>query len=281
MQDYISLRIDAVPCSEDITDLLAAFLGDIGYESFTPDENGVTAFVKNEVFDKTLVNEILSDFPIPCKLSYTVSFVEGKDWNEEWEKHYFKPILIDDVCVVHSSFHKDIPKAQYDIVVDPKMAFGTGHHSTTLNMMRHILESDMEGKKVIDMGAGTGILGILCAMKGASSVVGIEIDPFACENAVENAGLNNVPVSMICGDASSLDEVQHADFFLANINRNVITADIEKYVASLKVGGTMFLSGFYSEDIPIVKNAAANVGLVYEGCKEDNNWVALRFVKSH
>ena len=195
-------------------------------------------------------------------------------------KHYFQPIVVDDKCVVHSSFHKDVPSAEYDIVIDPKMAFGTGHHSTTSNMMRHILSSDMEGKSVIDMGTGTGILAILCKMKGADNVTGIEIDPFAWENAVENAALNNVKVNMLCGDAGLLAGLDQADYFLANINRNVITSDIESYASCLKQGGIMLLSGFYRSDIPIVEKAANEYGLFLESEKEDNDWVALRFKKS-
>jgi ribosomal protein L11 methyltransferase len=273
------LRIDAVPCSEDITDLLAAFLCDEGFESFKPDDCGLTAYVRTDLYDEGAVKKILEEFPIDTDFTFSSGTVKGEDWNEEWEKHYFQPIVVDDKCVVHSSFHKDVPSAEYDIVIDPKMAFGTGHHSTTSNMMRHILSSDMEGKSVIDMGTGTGILAILCKMKGADNVTGIEIDPFAWENAVENAALNNVKVNMLCGDAGLLAGLDQADYFLANINRNVITSDIESYASCLKQGGIMLLSGFYRSDIPIVEKAANEYGLFLESEKEDNDWVALRFKK--
>ncbi len=279
MQDYIALRIDAVPCSEDITDLLAAFLCDEGFESFKPDDCGLTAYVRTDLYDEGAVKKILEEFPIDTDFTFSSETVKGEDWNEEWEKHYFQPIVVDDKCVVHSSFHKDVPSAEYDIVIDPKMAFGTGHHSTTSNMMRHILSSGMEGKSVIDMGTGTGILAILCKMKGADNVTGIEIDPFAWENAVENAALNNVKVNMLCGDAGLLAGLDQADYFLANINRNVITSDIESYASCLKQGGIMLLSGFYRSDIPIVEKAANEYGLFLESEKEDNDWVALRFKK--
>ncbi len=279
MQDYIALRIDAVPCLEDITDLLAAFLCDEGFESFKPDDCGLTAYVRTDLYDEGAVKKILEEFPIDTDFTFSSGTVKGEDWNEEWEKHYFQPIVVDDKCVVHSSFHKDVPSAEYDIVIDPKMAFGTGHHSTASNMMRHILSSDMEGKSVIDMGTGTGILAILCKMKGADNVTGIEIDPFAWENAVENAALNNVKVNMLCGDAGLLAGLDQADYFLANINRNVITSDIESYASCLKQGGIMLLSGFYRSDIPIVEKAANEYGLFLESEKEDNDWVALRFKK--
>lgn len=280
MQDYVMVRIDATPAGEDVSDLLAAFLGDIGYESFVPDEKGLSAYVRDDLFSKESLKEVLDDFPMEVNLQFSHELVKGENWNSEWEKNYFKPIVVDDRCVVHSTFHKDVPEAEYDIVIDPKMAFGTGHHSTTSQMMRHILETDMNGKSVIDMGTGTGILSILSSMRGAVNVVGIEIDPYACENAVENVGLNHVNARMICGDASTLEGLEPADIFLANINRNVITGDIAKYAKALKSGGEMFLSGFYSEDIPIVEEAAAKYNLKHISTLEDNNWVAIKLVKT-
>lgn len=281
MQNYIALRVDATPCNDTITDLLAAFLGDIGFESFTPDEKGLIAYIKVDLYDEGAVKAILDDFPIQTEFEYSAEEIKGEDWNSEWEKHYFQPILIDNLVVVHSSFHKDIPEAKYDIVIDPKMAFGTGHHSTTSQMMRHILEADIKDKSVIDMGTGTGILAILAKMRGAAEVTGIEIDPFAWQNAVENMRLNNVEVNMLCGDASLLPDLAPADIFLANINRNIITGDIASYAHSLKPGGEMYLSGFYEQDIPIVVEAAAPYGLVHDKTFKDKDWVAIRLVKSN
>ena len=276
MHDYLKLHISANPCSEDITDLLAAFLADEGYESFIADDEGLNAYIIKDQFDETKVKKVLSDFPIETNLTYSFETEKGKDWNEEWEKNYFKPILIGEKCVVHSSFHKDIPEAEFDIQIDPKMAFGTGHHSTTSGMIRLILEENLEGKSVIDMGTGTGILAFLCKMKGASEVVAIEIDPFAIENARENAVLNNLDITFICGDASSLKETGEADLFMANINRNIITNDLKKYSKHLKKDGTMMLSGFYSHDIPIVMSYAEKEGLTLIETIEDNNWVAIK-----
>lgn len=281
MQDYMSLRIDATPCDEDITDLLAAFLGDLGYESFVPDEKGLTAYIKDTLYNKGDIVNLLAEFPIETELTAMAEFVKGQDWNDEWEKNYFKPIIVAGECVVHSSFHKDIPEAKYDIVIDPKMAFGTGHHSTTGNMMRLILSSDLQGKTVTDMGTGTGILAILCKMRGAKDVIGIEIDPFACENAIENVSLNGVDIKMICGDASNLDGLRKCDLFMANINRNIITNDIKAYADNLKEGGEMFLSGFYLEDVPIVCKEAEKHGLKKTEEIIDNNWTAIRLVKTN
>lgn len=279
MQNYIALRVNVNPCTETATDLLAAFLGDIGYESFTSDENGLTAYIKKESFSSEAVEEILDNFPMDSALTFSYDEIEGEDWNEEWEKNYFQPIVIEGKVVVHSSFHKNVPKAEYDIMIDPKMAFGTGHHSTTSQMMSHIVETDLKDKTVIDMGTGTGILAILSKMRGAKKVFGIEIDPFAWENAVENVKLNNVDVEMICGDASALSKLSKADIFLANINRNIIINDIERYSEAIKKGGILLLSGFYEEDIPLIMAHSSKLGFKLEKSLIDNNWAAIRLVK--
>lgn len=279
--NYYKVRFECDPCSEDITDLLAAFLADAAYESFEPDSSGLTAYVQAHEFSVEAVKNVIEDFPIPALISYTSEFVESRNWNEEWEKHYFQPIVIAGECVVHSSFHKDVPSARYDILIDPKMAFGTGHHATTSQMMRYVLDlKNIEGKSVIDMGTGTGILAILCKMRGAGDVTGIEIDPGAFENAVENAALNNQAITFICGDASSLEQCAPADVFLANINRNVITSDIDRYAEKIKSGGVLLLSGFYTEDIPVVMNAAEPLGFTLD-CKseEGDHWAAIRLIK--
>ncbi len=280
--NYYKVRLNCVPCSEDITDLLAAFLADIGFESFEPDEAGLTAYVQASDFSEESIKEIIEDFPMETSISFESEFVESKNWNEEWEKHYFQPIVIAGECVVHSSFHKNVPEARYDILIDPKMAFGTGHHATTSQMMRYVLDlKDIDGKSVIDMGTGTGILAILCKMRGAGNVTGIEIDPGAYENALENATLNNQAIDFICSDASALENCQPADIFLANINRNVITSDINKYAEKIKDGGVLLLSGFYSADIPIVMEAAAPLGFTLDKTSEEgDHWAAIRLVKS-
>lgn len=280
MNDYYSVRVDAAPCTEDITDLVAAFLADVGFESFEPDSAGLTAYISVTAGNgELLAKTALEDFPVETELKISSELIEGQDWNEEWEKHYFKPILIGDRCVIHSSFHTDVPKADYDIVIDPKMAFGTGHHDTTSRMVSHILELDMNGKSVIDVGTGTGILGILAAMRGASDVTGIEIDGAAYENAIENVSLNNVAMNLIHGDASALPSLAAADYLFANINRNIILGDIDRYAAALKPGGTMLLSGFYEEDIPMVVEKAAEYGLELKSRLISNRWTALRLVK--
>ncbi|MDE5808710.1 MAG: 50S ribosomal protein L11 methyltransferase, partial [Muribaculaceae bacterium] len=208
-------------------------------------------------------------------------FVEGRDWNSEWEQHYFKPIIVNGQCVIHSSFHKDIPKAEYDIVIDPKMAFGTGHHQTTSLIIERLLSMELKNKSIIDMGTGTGILAILAAMRGANPVEAIEIDPMAHINAVENVKLNGHPeINVILGDTSALSNVQPADILLANINRNIIVSDMESYAKALKSGGTMILSGFYEEDIPVVAQAAKQYGLKQTDYTTRDRWASLSLKKS-
>lgn len=281
MNDYISVRVDATPCSEDITDLAAAFLADAGFESFEPDAEGLTAYIRATNDDACgIAREALEDFPIPADFKITSEFIKGEDWNAEWEKNYFKPIVIGDKVAVHSTFHTDVPQAEYDIVIDPKMAFGTGHHDTTSQMMRLILELPLEGKDVIDMGTGTGILAILAKKRGAHSVIGIEIDEPAYLNAVEHAALNGVSLNLVHGDASALETLEPADFLFANINRNIILADIDRYSQALKSAAEVLLSGFYEQDVEMIEAECQKYGLKEaERLVSDSGWTALRLTK--
>ena len=280
MNDYIEVRFELSPCDEIATDVLAALLCEYDYESFVPDETGLTAYVKKELYKEEILTQVVSDFPLENKIRYAHEIIEGQDWNSEWEKNYFKPIVVKDKCVIHSSFHKDIPQLQYDIVIDPKMAFGTGHHATTSLIIEQLLEMEMEGKSVIDMGTGTGILAILSHMRGAKNISAIEIDPVAHVNAIENLKNNGADiVNLILGDASSLCNISSVDVFIANINRNIITQDIESYVCALNRGGIMLLSGFYEEDIPVIMKVAEPLGLKYVTHKVKDKWSCLKLSK--
>jgi ribosomal protein L11 methyltransferase len=280
MKDYKCVAVTITPWSEDVCDFLTAWLGDIGYDSFTTDETGVKAYIEEQLYDEEALKEAMNQFPIPAvMLTFEVSKVEGEDWNAEWERNYFQPIVVGDKCVLHSSFHKDIPAVPYDIVVDPKMAFGTGHHSTTFLMLSYLLDNDVEGKTVIDMGTGTGILSILAAQRGANAVYGIEIDPDAHANAVENAELNNVNINLICGDASALAPLPQADIFLANINRNIILADIDRYASKVKKGGVLVVSGFYEADLDMIIETAKMEGFVFDSKQVREDWTRAVFVK--
>ncbi|WP_304633113.1 50S ribosomal protein L11 methyltransferase [uncultured Muribaculum sp.] len=280
MNDYTEVRIDMSPCNETMTDVMAALLCEHGYESFVPDENGMTAYIKLEDFDKKVLDEVTAELPFDTSVTVKCETVEGRDWNQEWEKNYFKPITVDGKCVIHSSFHTDIPSMPYDIVIDPKMAFGTGHHQTTTLIILRLLALPLEGSSVIDMGTGTGILAILAAMRGAGPVTAIEIDEFAHVNAVENVSLNRHPeINVVLGDASALAGVEPVDLFLANINRNIIVGDLQVYASRLKEGGTMLLSGFYEDDIAIVLDEARKHGLEYVGHTVLERWSCLELKK--
>ena len=277
MNDYIELRLDATPCDETRTDILAALLAQAGFESFVPDETGLTAYIKAELFDHREIDSLLADFPMETAFTVSRKLVEGQDWNKEWEKNYFQPIVIDDQCVIHSSFHKDIPECRYDIVIDPKMAFGTGHHATTSLVIRQLLAMNLQGLNVVDMGTGTGILAILATMRGARRVDAVEIDEFAFTNAVENMRLNSTEtVELHLRDVPELAKVRNVNLFIANINRNIITADIAAYAATLASGATMLLSGFYEEDIPVIMSAAEPLGLTYKSHTTLNRWCCLK-----
>ena len=281
MNDYIETRLNVTPCTETLTDLLANQLAEVGYESFVPDEEGLTAYIRSEEFDPVTVEGAYA--PILPLFEATVEadhkLVEGRDWNAEWEKNYFKPIVIDNQVVIHSTFHTDVPEARYDIVIDPKMAFGTGHHATTTLMMRRLLSTPLDGKHVMDMGTGTGILAILAVMLGAKEVEAVEIDPFAYENAVVNADLNNVKIDrIILGDAKSLAEVSGVDIFLANINRNIIISDLPAYAVTLNDGASVMLSGFYEEDIPMIVEAARPLGLEFADSMTLDSWESLHLI---
>ena len=280
MSDYYCVEFNLNPYNIDAADLLSAFLADIGFDSFENTPSGLNAFLPSVSFSADAIEEILSGFPFPVDIKWTKTFIKHQDWNEEWEKNYFKPlVLVEGKCVVHATFHTDFPHADYEIVIDPKMAFGTGHHATTSMMMRHLFNLEVEGKKVLDMGTGTGILSILASKLGAREVTGIEIDTAAFENALENSVLNDAEINLINGDASVLAGIDNIDIFLANINRNIILADLERYVATLNKDSKLILSGFYEKDVPALEQALAKhdmkISKVYT---EGDGWASINAV---
>ncbi len=277
MNDYIETRFEVSPCTEVATDILAALLADAGYESFVPDATGLTAYIRQEQYDARAVAEIIASFPLPgVTVTGNDNLITGRDWNAEWEQNYFQPLVIGDECVIHSSFHRDYPQCRYEIVIDPKMAFGTGHHSTTSLIVRALLSMPMAGRKVLDMGTGTGILAILAAMCGADPVIAVEIDEFAHINAVENVRTNQHPeIDVRLGDASVISDDKDVQVLTANINRNVITADLPRYAATLAPGADVLLSGFYTEDVPVVEAVARPLGLETQKVTSDKNWACL------
>lgn len=281
MNDYTKIEFKVTPNEEVATDVLAALLAEVGFESFVPNEEGLEAYVPHNLYDESNITAVVENFPLEgYTITYNSEFIEGEDWNAEWEKNYFQPIVLGEECVIHSTFHTDVPKARYDILIDPKMAFGTGYHQTTCHMLRAILASDMNGKSVLDMGCGTALLAILARKHGATDVVAIDIDEFAYENAKENVVLNNTPdIEVRLGGADAIKEDDCFDYVIANINRNILLADMVNYVRCMHPGSQIFISGFYTEDMEVLKEEAARHGLRYIGYAEDNRWAMMRFEK--
>ena len=281
MNDYTRVRFTVTPNEEYATDVLAALLAETGFESFVPEEDGISAYVPQAMYDTGAIEAVIASFPLEgFTIKHESELIEGEDWNAEWEKNYFQPIVLGDQCVIHSTFHKDIPEARYDILIDPKMAFGTGYHQTTCHMLRAILASDMTGKSVLDMGCGTALLAILARKHGATNVVAIDIDEFAYENAKENIMLNDTSdIEVRLGGADAIKESDSFDFVIANINRNILLADIQNYVRAMHPGSQLFISGFYTDDMQVLRTEAECNGLKYLDYAEENNWAMMRFIK--
>ena len=281
MNDYTKVKFAVTPNEEMATDVLAALLAEIGFESFVPEDEGMSAYVPQALYNAENIANVVAEFPIEgFEITYDCQFIEGEDWNAQWEKNYFQPIVLGEDCVIHSTFHTDVPKARYDILIDPKMAFGTGYHQTTCHMLRAILASDMSGKSVLDMGCGTALLAILARKHGAEKVVAIDIDEFAYENAKENVALNGTPdIEVRLGGADAIKESDSFDYVIANINRNILLMDMVNYVRCMHTGSQIFISGFYTQDMEVLKEEAARHGLRYLDYAENDNWAMMKFVK--
>jgi len=262
-----------------VADLFVQFLAENGFDSFENLEDGVEAYIPSEEFCEEELMKKITDFDYQGVQLVEINAIPDQNWNEEWEKNFFSPIVIGDKCVIHSSFHTDVPQVQYDIQINPKMAFGTGHHATTSLIIAALLEANLQGKSLLDMGCGTAVLAILASMKGANPITAIDIDTWCVDNAMENAQINHITnLDIQLGDAKLLKEM-HFDVILANINRNILLMDMKVYATCLNKQGELYLSGFYSEDIPILEAEAAKYGLKTIECKEKNNWAMIRLLK--
>lgn len=272
---YIGYYFTIEP-KEPGSEILIAQLEDTPFESFIETEEGLSAYVQKEFWTDTILKDIQILDSEEFKISYTFEEIEQVNWNEEWEKN-FDPIEVDSTCYVRAPFHEK-KNTQYDIVIEPKMSFGTGHHETTFMMIQHLLESDVKGKKTLDMGCGTAILAILAEMKGAEPIDAIDIDNWCYLNSIENIERNNCKhITAYEGDASMLKGKKY-DFIIANINRNILLNDMQYYVDCLNPNGTLLLSGFYEEDIPVIDTSCTEKGLTYVKKFQKNNWVALKYV---
>ena len=277
---YLEVTFTVNPVSETANDIIAALAAELGFESFVESEQGTIGYVPINQYDEQALNEALADFPMPdTKVTFTTCEMEDKNWNEEWEKHFFEPIVVDSRCVIHSTFHKDYPKADFDIIINPQMAFGTGHHQTTRLIISYLLDIELNGKTVLDMGCGTSILAILASMRGAKALTAIDIDEWCVNNSIDNLALNNISnIKVFQGDASSLASEDPFDVIIANINRNILLADMQYYVARMNQGGEIYFSGFYESDLPMIQAEAERLGLRYISHRVEKDWTAAQFV---
>lgn len=273
---YISYTFKVSP-KEPATEILIAELGEVGFESFVENEEGVEAFIQKTDWNAQVLEDIYVLNSKEFEISYEMQEIEQTNWNIEWEKN-FNPIQVDGLVSIRAPFHEN-PNLKYDIVIEPKMSFGTGHHETTHMMVQHLLDLDVAGKKVLDMGCGTGILAIFAEMKGAKPIDAIDIDNWCYQNSLENVERNNCKyIAVYEGDASLLKNKKY-DVIIANINRNILLNDMQVYASCLDENGAILLSGFYKEDIPVIDEEVSKYGLKLDKQIERNNWVALKYVK--
>ena len=272
---YIEYRFEVNPM-EPGGDILIAQLGEIGFESFVQEDEHILAYIQKEDWSIDSIEDVQLFSNPNFEIAYSFKEIEQENWNAAWEKN-FQPIIIDNICKIRAPFHEKGDE-KYDIVIEPKMSFGTGHHETTHMMLQHILELDLKGKSVLDMGCGTGVLAILSAMRGASPVDAIDIDNWCYLNAKENIARNGFEfIAVYEGDATLLEKIKY-DLIIANINRNILLNDIPTYVNCLQENGILLLSGFYNEDLPVITSACQKEGMEIEKKFEKNNWVAAKYV---
>jgi len=272
---YIGYTFKVSPLQPAV-EILIAELGYAGFESFVENEEGVIAYIQKEEWHEGILDSIYILSSDEFEISYTFEEIEQTNWNEEWEKN-FNPIVVDDLVSVRAPFHEK-PDTKFDIIIEPKMSFGTGHHETTHMMIQHILQNDFTNKTVLDMGCGTGVLAILAEKVGASKLDAIDIDNWCYQNSLENVERNNCKnISVYEGDVKLLEGKTY-DSIIANINRNILLADIPQYAKSLNTNGSLFLSGFYDQDIPMISEACSKQMLKLDETIQKGQWVSLKFI---
>jgi len=278
--NYYELLFTTLPTEDYQQDLLINALGEIGFDTFEEVDFGFKAYIPTADFDQDKLDETLSLFSDMFSFSYEVNLIPQKNWNEVWESN-FEPINIGDKVFVRATFHEPRPELPYEIVIDPKMAFGTGHHQTTSMMLELMLENDFQTKKVLDMGCGTGILAIMASKLGASEITAIDYDPVCYSSTIENSQLNNITnIKPLCGSKEILPD-EKFDIILANINRNILLDQMECYGRALILGGEIFFSGFYElTDLDIISAEANKYGMSYVNHKTNKDWVAAKFIKN-
>ena len=281
-QEYIEVSVKIMPFSEENAEIVTAEVSELPFESFTVEDPYLKCYIQKELFNQQALKVVLDGVTeYGFDVEFSSNLMPAVNWNALWESQ-FTPIVVDGLCTIKASFHEGLRRTRYNITIDPKMAFGTGHHQTTYMMCRALLanEDSVRGKVVMDMGCGTAVLAILAAKMKASHVYGIDIDAVAAISAYDNARLNRVGkiIETYCGDASLLQRNSY-DVLLANINRNILLQDIPTYSLCIRRGGLLFVSGFYLEDMPMIIGVAQNAGLEYVNHDSIDNWCCIKFVK--
>ena len=277
---YYEVKCLLQPFSETAADLLSAMLAEIGFESFSQTEDCLLAYIQQSEWDEARMRQAVQDFCMPdVSISYVCSEAPDEDWNQVWEEEGFQPVVVGEDVVVHDVKHTDVPPARYDILITPRMAFGTGSHQTTRLILRCLASLDLDGKHVIDAGTGTGILAIMAMKRGAAGVFAYDIDEWSVENTLDNLLLNHIynNVEVKAGDSSVLEGRPQADLLIANINRNILLGDLSRFAKALKPGGRMILSGFYLSDIPVLTEAAVQQGFSLLEKEGEEEWAMLLF----
>ena len=268
-----------VTCPPNLVDLLIAELAERDYDGFLETDRGFETYRTAEAFDEAQLQKVLDRYRPLGELGYTTQTVAEQNWNEEWEKN-FEPITVEDQCLVRASFHAADPAYPYQIVINPKMSFGTGHHATTYLMLREQLRIDHHGKRVMDAGCGTGILSIMAQQRGAAAVLAFDTDSWAVENSRENFELNQASaIQLFQGTVADVTPSELFDIILANINRNVLLDEMAHYVRHLAPNGALLLSGFYEEDLPLLRKATTAQGLTEARTDSRDRWTVLLVVK--
>ena len=275
--EYTKTSCKITPDTEINREIVVAELGCIGYESFTETDDLIEAYIVSNDFSQESLNDLFpADYP-GFKVAFTHEQIADQNWNEVWEKNHFQPILIADRCLIRAPYHTDYPLAEYEIIIEPAMAFGTGNHETTTLMIGEILNQNLEGKTVLDMGCGTGILSILASKRGAEKITSIDIDNWAINSTIENASFNYISdLEIIQGGAEVIPKTSY-DIIYANIQRNILITDMHRYASVLKKGGELIMSGFYSDDLQSIQERANELGLELKRVSENQNWIAVTF----
>lgn len=278
---YTAVTFTSPTMEEWQKDLLIAELANLGFDTFEDQDQGFVAYIPDSNLDIQALETVLLTEAVGYDVSYSVQELENKNWNQEWESN-FSPIVVDDQCYVRATFHEDMPSYPYQIIIDPKMSFGTGHHQTTSMMLSFILENEFQGKEVLDMGCGTGILAILASKKGANNILAVDFDPICVESVVENKLLNGVEnIEAKLGSKDAI-EGKHFDIILANINRNILLDQFETYSSDLSNTGELYISGFYDgEDLTILTEKAESLGFQFMEKKVLDTWCAAKFIKAN